>query len=218
MVPRKISLFRVEIPSPLAHSRVLYLLAVLWYFGTIIKRIILSLRGAIPPWRENDAAISFARLLRFARNDIEFMERFYSVIFIIVLAAAGFLKAGQYAAEHGSVIIDDVKVKVEIADEASEMARGLSNRKSLDKNHGMIFVFVEPGQPAFWMKDMEFPIDIIWIKNDVVVDIAPNLPVVAAEFLSTYSPREPANYVLEVNAGFAKENGIKVGDKVDIKI
>ena len=149
---------------------------------------------------------------------LNIMERFYSVIFIIIIAAAGFLKAGQYAEEHGSVIIDDAKVKVEIADDAAEMSRGLSNRKSLDENHGMLFVFATPGQPAFWMKDMNFSIDIIWIKNDVVVDIAPNLPVAAAEFLSTYSPKEPANYVLEVNAGFAKENGIKVGDKVDIKI
>jgi len=146
------------------------------------------------------------------------MERFYSVIFIIVLAAAGFLKVGQYAQEHGSVIIDDVKVKVEIADEPIEMSKGLSNRKNLDENHGMLFVFSTPGQPAFWMKDMEFSIDIIWIKDDTVVDIAPNLPVVAAEFLSTYSPKEPANYVLEVNAGFAAEHGIKIGDKADIKI
>ncbi|MFA5128720.1 MAG: DUF192 domain-containing protein [Patescibacteria group bacterium] len=146
------------------------------------------------------------------------MERFYSVIFIVILAAAGFLKVGQYVEEHGSVIIDDVKVKVEIADEPMEMAKGLSNRKSLDKNHGMLFIFATPGQPAFWMKDMNFSIDIIWIKNNVVVDIAPNLPVTAAEFLSTYTPREPANYVLEVNAGFAAEHGIKIGDKVDIKI
>ncbi len=146
------------------------------------------------------------------------MERFYSVIFIIIFAAAGFLKAGQYVEEHGSVIIDDIKVKVEIADEPLEMSEGLSNRKSLDKNHGMLFVFSTPGQPAFWMKDMEFSIDIIWIKDDTIVDIAPNLPVVAAEFLSTYSPREPANYVLEVNAGFAAEHGIKVGDRVKIKI
>ncbi len=146
------------------------------------------------------------------------MERFYSVIFIVILAAAGFLKVGQYAEEHGSVIIDDVKVKVEIADEPTEMAKGLGSRKSLGENRGMLFVFAEPGQPAFWMKDMEFPIDIIWIQNDKIIDIAPNLPVVAAEFLSTYTPKEPANYVLEVNAGFAKEHGIKVGDKVDIKI
>jgi len=146
------------------------------------------------------------------------MERFYSVIFIIIIAAVGFLKAGQYAGEHGSVVINDIKVKVEIADETAELAKGLSNRKSLDEDSGMLFVFATPGQPAFWMKDMNFSIDIIWIKDDVVVDIAPNLPVVAAEFLSTYTPKEPANYVLEVNAGFAKENGIKIGDRVDIKI
>ena len=68
------------------------------------------------------------------------------------------------------------------------------------------------------MKDMKFPIDIIWIQGNEVVDIAPNLPVVAAEFLSTYEPKVPANYVLEVNAGFVEEHGIKVGDNIEIRI
>lgn len=128
------------------------------------------------------------------------------------------MRLGQYMQVHGTVSFLDVKVKVEIADNAAEMQKGLSNRESLGKNKGMLFVFAEPGQAAFWMKDMEFPLDIIWIQNDKIVDIAPNLPPLAGEYVSTYQPRVPANYVLEVNAGFAKEHGIKIGDKVDIKI
>jgi len=145
------------------------------------------------------------------------MERFYSIIFGIIVVTAIGLQISKYSQDHGKVIIGDTKIKVEIADTLEEMKNGLSNRESLDKDKGMLFIFAEPGQPAFWMKDMKFPIDIIWILNDRVVDIAPDLPVVAGEFLSTYIPKEPANYVLEVNAGFAEEHDIRVGDKVEIK-
>jgi len=146
------------------------------------------------------------------------MSKFYTVIFLIILTTAAFLRIGDYANNHGSVVVGDVKVKVEVARELAELAKGLGGREKLDENHGMLFVFETPGEPAFWMKDMKFPIDIIWIMGDEVVDIAPNLPVVAAEFLSTYTPKDPANYVLEVNAGFVEEHGIKVGDTVDIRI
>jgi uncharacterized membrane protein (UPF0127 family) len=145
------------------------------------------------------------------------MDKFYSIIFGIIVVAAIGLQVGKYTQDKGKVIIGETKIKVEIADTLEEIRNGLSNRESLDDDRGMLFVFAEPGEPAFWMKDMKFPIDIIWIQNDRVVDIAPNLPVVAGEFLSTYTPREPANYVLEVNAGFAAEHRIEVGDKVDIR-
>lgn len=146
------------------------------------------------------------------------MSKFYTVIFLIILTTAAFLRVGDYAQSHGKVVMGEVKVKVEVVREPAEMAKGLGGRDGLEENHGMLFVFETPGEPAFWMKDMKFPIDIIWIMGDEVVDIAPNLPVVAAEFLSTYQPKEPANYVLEVNAGFVKEHGIKVGDSIEIKI
>ena len=146
------------------------------------------------------------------------MDRFYSIILLIILAAAGVLRIGQYMQSHGTVSFGDAKVKVEIVTTPDDMAKGLSNRKSLAENSGMLFVFSEPGQPAFWMKDMEFSLDIIWIQNDTIVDIAPNLPPLAGDYVSTYAPRAPANYVLEVNAGFAAKHGIKIGDKVDVKI
>jgi hypothetical protein len=146
------------------------------------------------------------------------MDRFYSIILLIILAAAGVLRIGQYMQSHGTVSFGDTKVKVEIATTPDDMAKGLSNRKSLGENDGMLFVFSEPGTPAFWMKDMEFSLDIIWIQNDTVVDIASNLPPLAGDYVSTYAPRVPANYVLEVNAGFTAKHRIKIGDKVDVKI
>lgn len=145
------------------------------------------------------------------------MSKFYTIIFLIILTTAAALRISDYTNRHGTVAFDNATVKIEVVSDPADMQKGLGGRDSLAKNHGMLFVFAEPGQPAFWMKDMKFPIDIIWIQGSEVVDIAPNLPVVAAEFLSTYQPRVPANYVLEVNAGFAEEHGVKVGDRVDIK-
>jgi len=64
---------------------------------------------------------------------------------------------------------------------------------------------------------MRFPIDIIWIQDDRIVDLASDVPIVASEFLKTYKPKEPVNFVLEVNAGFSLSRGIKVGDRVKIE-
>lgn len=145
------------------------------------------------------------------------MERFYSVIFIIILAAAGMMRIGQYMQAHGKVEIGGATVKVEIVNDPAEMQKGLSGREKLGENRGMLFVFAELDQTAFWMKDMKFSLDIIWIQGDEIVDMAPDLPPLAGDLISTYEPRVPANYVLEVNAGFAQEHGVKVGDKVKIK-
>ncbi len=146
------------------------------------------------------------------------MERFYSIVFIIILAMAGVMRFNQYMQAHGEVEIGGETIKVEIANDPAEMVKGLSGRDILDENRGMLFVYAEPGQTAFWMKDMKFPLDIIWIENGEIVDIAANLPPLAGDYVSTYEPRVPASYVLEVNAGFAAEHGVKIGDKIDIKI
>lgn len=144
------------------------------------------------------------------------MNKLYSIIFILILAAAGVMRVGQYMQSHGKVEIGGKTVKVEIANDPAEMQKGLSGRESLEDGRGMLFVFGEQGQTAFWMKDMKFPLDIIWIQDETIVDIAANLPPLAGDYVSTYSPRVPANYVLEVNAGFAAEHGIKEGDQVKI--
>lgn len=117
------------------------------------------------------------------------------------------------------VIINSVKISVEVAANDATREKGLSGRTSLAQDNGMLFVFDKPAIQTFWMPDMNFPIDIIWINNNKVVDISPN---VSNEFdpqnPEFYEPNEPAQYVLEVNAGFSEKNNIKTGDTVSYEL
>ncbi|MBI2099795.1 MAG: DUF192 domain-containing protein [Candidatus Vogelbacteria bacterium] len=110
-----------------------------------------------------------------------------------------------------SVVIGDTTIKLELARTPAEQTQGLSDRTSLDERAGMLFVFPADQIPAFWMKEMRFPIDIIWLNVDgQIVDITPNLA--PSTFPQTFSPKIPIRYVLEVNAGFAGRHDLKIGD------
>lgn len=95
---------------------------------------------------------------------------------------------------------------------------GLMGRTTLDKYEGMLFVFEEGGMHGFWMKNMKISIDIIFISADGrIVDIKENLrPCISETRCPVYAPEKPAKYVLEVRSGFAEENGIEVGNHVEI--
>ncbi len=113
------------------------------------------------------------------------------------------------------VRIGKTVIPVLVAKDSEDIKRGLSNRDSLASEDGMLFIFPIPKQYRFWMKDMRFPIDIIWIDNERVVGITEraenNFDPENPKF---YRPPEKASCVLEVNAGFAKEKKISVGDAV----
>ena len=101
-------------------------------------------------------------------------------------------------------------------DEARRM--GLSGREGLGMENGMLFVFQDYEYPSIWMKDMKFPIDIIWISGNQVVDFEENAQAPASttpDFaLQVYRPDTRANLVLEVSAGFVQENDIRIGDSL----
>jgi len=120
-----------------------------------------------------------------------------------------------------TVTIDGKAIQASVASTNDTRTRGLSGVASLGQNSGMLFVFDTKGvSPIFWMKDMVIPIDIIWISNGKIVQIDKNIPAPAKgtpdSDLKTYSAGVPVDYVLEVNAGFSDQNGIKVGDSVDL--
>ncbi len=111
--------------------------------------------------------------------------------------------------------IGSINISVEIAETETAIEKGLSGRPSLDRDKGMFFIFSKSGFYQFWMPNMNFPIDIIWINDGKVVGITPNISNdFDPENPRTYSPPQPAQYVLEVNAGFSAEKNIKIGDTV----
>lgn len=112
--------------------------------------------------------------------------------------------------------INGKEISLIVVDTVEERELGLGGRDSLPENTAMLFVFEEPNIYEFWMKDMKFAIDIIWLdRNFNIVSIAPN---VAPETYpdETFAPNAPSLYVLETNAGFAQKNDLKVGQKLDI--
>ncbi|MDJ0272657.1 MAG: DUF192 domain-containing protein [Candidatus Caldarchaeum sp.] len=116
------------------------------------------------------------------------------------------------------VKIREAVFSVEIADDDAERGRGLSGREKLPENRGMLFVFEKPGRYSFWMYEMRFALDIIWIDADgLVVHIEENLqPCTPNQVCQSYTPSSDAKYVLEINAGLVKKHGIVVGDFVEV--
>ncbi len=105
--------------------------------------------------------------------------------------------------------------RFEIADTPEKRIKGLSGREGLDENTGLVFVYDQPGIYGVWMKDMNFPIDVIWLdENYRVADIAEDLR--PDSFPEVFKPSAPAKYILEANAGFAEENGLKIGDDLSL--
>lgn len=118
------------------------------------------------------------------------------------------------------VSLGDKKINVEIADTETKRQLGLGKRRSLPENQGMLFIFEKKQVFVnFWMKDMQFPIDIIWISNGKVIMIDKNVPIepgVPDNKLTIYTTTQPIDYVLEVNSGFAQKNNINTGDLVSL--
>lgn len=108
-----------------------------------------------------------------------------------------------------------VIINAEIADTSVKQAKGLSGRQDLAENSGMLFVFEYPDYYSFWMKDMNFGLDFIWIKGDIVMEITPGVMPPDSQLLDVLVSKEKFDKVLELNAGAAERFGIKAGDKVE---
>lgn len=158
------------------------------------------------------------------------------IYFILLVTLFVFVAAGYYLFGTRNPILRGAEVtvgaktfRVEVASTTLEKSRGLSGRDSLDESNGMFFIFDTPSNYGFWMKDMKFPIDIIWIKGSPsqvlpgktwegkVAGVSENAaPEPGKPFWSMkiYYPPEPVDRALEVNAGDVKRYGIKAGDQV----
>ena len=107
------------------------------------------------------------------------------------------------------------KVDIEVADTQEERVLGLSNRRYLGDYEGMLFIFDQKVNTPFWMKDMYFPLDIIFIdESNFIIDKQENREPCTQTYCPMISSSSMYKYVLEVNAGFCESNGIVVGSSV----
>jgi len=106
-------------------------------------------------------------------------------------------------------------IQAEVVRTRAERRQGLSGRSNLKAGHGMLFVFDNEGRHGIWMKQMQFPIDIIWLDSDrEIVHVRRNVQPDSYPD-TTYRPDKPALYVLEMNAGVIDKYGLTEGDTVD---
>jgi len=133
-----------------------------------------------------------------------------TLIGIVLLIPTG----GQPNNTLSSISINNHVIYVELADTKIKQILGLSYRQSLATTTGMLFTFPDKQIRSFWMKDMNFPLDILWLADNQIVGIEKNLFPQGDIPSKNYSSPQPVNYVLEVNAGTADEYDIKPGNMV----
>ncbi len=114
----------------------------------------------------------------------------------------------------GEVRIAGQVLEVTIADTPEMQMMGLSGTAGLAEDEGMLFIFDQPDAYKFWMKDMLFPIDMIWLDSDKrVIHIKEN--AVPESYPESYGPKEDVLYVLETAAGFTHKYNLKIGDRAE---
>lgn len=151
------------------------------------------------------------------KNEIKSWQMY--ILIIIILTTIGLKLYQSFYWPKVQIKINDKTFQVLVADNFKHRQKGLGGRNSLGKYGGMLFLFPETKQHVFVMRDMKFSIDIVWLKNNLVVDIASSLPTEPGKIeseLTPYPARGDSDMVLELPAGTALNLGLKIGDKIEV--
>lgn len=155
----------------------------------------------------NKTLLALAKKTALARN-----KNIYIWIVIVLCGAFGLLGV-VYARMHDEPNFGSQRVRYTRLTTEDTREKGLSGRVSLPTEEVMLFVFPEPGLHCFWMKDMQFPIDMIWLDSKKEV-IKIESAVQPSTYPERFCPDQPARYVVEVNAGQAQRAGVTVGTRL----
>ena len=129
------------------------------------------------------------------------------------------ISAGNFYAKQKFIRIFFPKggsITAELAVTDLERMQGLMFRESIAEDQGMLFIFKKEDIHSFWMKNMKFAIDIIWLDREKrIVHIEHRVPPCRNEPCPSYAPDLPAQYVLELKAGMAEKKGLKLFERID---
>ena len=140
------------------------------------------------------------------------------LVFVLIFCAIilVFLVRGMKTSQGRVRIAGHTEYQVDVATSLIAQAQGLSGRATMPEHTGMLFVFSQAAPRYFWMKDMNFALDFVWIRDGKVVGLNENIqpPSATKGKIDRINSNEPADQVLEINAGQIAKQGIKIGDTV----
>lgn len=140
---------------------------------------------------------------------------FKKILLIIFITIVGYFFISNLKAE---IIINDIAFDVDIAFLLNKKIKGLGGKEYLKDNQGMLFLYFNNDVKYFWMKDMNFPIDVLWIKDNRIINISENVPLYTNGETTRMNSIYPTNKVLELKAGTVFKHNIKIDDEIIIKL
>lgn len=137
------------------------------------------------------------------------------IICLLIIATLGINYVNQ---KPPFVIINNHLFSLYLARTTQEREVGLAKFNKIGKDQAMLFLFQRADYYSFWMKNMRFPIDIIFIDNNRIVDIFKNVPVIKNGKLPIYTTKTKADKVLEINAGLSDKDHFEINNVVKISL
>ncbi len=138
-------------------------------------------------------------------------RKYLIIILVVVIIFSLFFLYKKSEVKVINVSEKILNLKIEEVRTQAEQNLGLSGRESLGKDEGMLFIFSPPELTGFWMKDMNFALDIIWLDENYKV-LGIEKSVGPETYPKIFMAPAPVSYVLEVNAGYTTRQNISVGD------
>lgn len=152
-------------------------------------------------------------------------SRFLILSALLAVILFGYFLSNQWRAEPAAdrepanreVTINGQIWQAEVAATPSAQYVGLSGRDRIDDNKGMLFVFPDGQEREFVMRNMGFPLDIVFINQRRIIKIFSNLTPEGETPKAVYASGQPADMVLEINAGQAAQYHLQPGQPIIIK-
>ncbi len=145
----------------------------------------------------------------------------FALLGIATILAGGLFFIQGRTTKNPQAFINGKGIVLDVVTTPQYQALGLARYEYLPADHGMLFLYRDKAPRVFWMKDMKFPIDIVWLDTDVVVGVVENVPIensVPDDQLTRYSSPQSVNRVLELNAGTIKDLNLKIGDSITFNL
>lgn len=161
--------------------------------------------------------MSIERTILFIQENLRIITGMLVVLFFAILLLVIIVSKNTQSTKT-KVIINNKTFNVYVAKSEIEKQIGLSSKNKISPNQGMLFLFDKPDYYSFWMKEMKFSIDIIYIENNKVITVISDVkPPTDSKSLLIYKPKKKSDMVIEINAGLAKKYNIREGTSINIE-